>query len=325
MAAENGKTRDIWLAGGCFWGVEAFFKRIPGVIATSVGYANGATQNPGYYDIPKTGHAETVQVTYDQEQAPLAELLEYYFLIIDPTSLNRQGNDMGKQYRTGIYYTEEQDLPVIRRAVAAEQEKYKKKILVEVLPLEHYYLAEEYHQDYLGKNPHGYCHIDLSQAERALKSKKESAYKIPTDEELKQKLTPLQYDVVRNSATEPPFRNEYWDNHERGIYVDAASGEPLFVSADKFESGCGWPSFTRPISPDMLVFKNDRSAGMVRTEVRSRYADSHLGHVFTDGPRDRGGLRYCINSASLRFIPEDKMQEMGYGAYLKLLDDSSQN
>ncbi len=313
--------RDIWLAGGCFWGVEAFFKRIPGVIKTSAGYANGETQNPGYYDIPKTGHAETVQVTYDAGQVSLAELLEYYFLIIDPTSLNRQGNDVGKQYRTGIYYAEVQDREEIERAVAAEQEKHKKKVAVEVLPLRGYFPAEEYHQDYLGKNPHGYCHIDLSLAKQALKQKKEAAYAIPTDAELKEKLAPLQYRVIRQNATEPPYQNEYWNNHARGIYVDIASGEPLFVSADQFDSGCGWPSFTRPISPDALVTKTDLSAGMVRTEVRSSHADSHLGHVFGDGPKDKGGLRYCINSASLRFIPQDKMQEEGYGAYLHLLED----
>lgn len=318
---ENTGTRDIWLAGGCFWGVEAFFKRIPGVEATSTGYANGTTLNPGYYDIPKTGHAETVQVTYDPHVVSLEELLNYYFLIIDPTSLNRQGNDVGKQYRTGIYYREEMDLPVIRRVVAAQQEKHRKKVLVEVLPLEQYFLAEEYHQDYLDKNPHGYCHIDLSLAERALLRNREPVYKAPADEELKEKLTPMAYNVIRKNATEPPFRNEYWDNHARGIYVDAASGEPLFISSDKFDSGCGWPSFTRPVSPDALVQKTDLTAGMVRTEVRSRHADSHLGHVFPDGPRDKGGLRYCINSASLRFIPEDKMQETGYGTYIKLLNN----
>lgn len=132
------------------------------------------------------------------------------------------------------------------------------------------------------------------------------------------KLTPIQEKVTRHNGTEPPFRNEYWDNHEEGIYVDVISGEPLFSSTDKFDSGTGWPSFTKPIKEDEIVEVKDSTLGMVRTEVRSKDADSHLGHVFPDGPRDKGGLRYCINSASLRFIPKDKMEAEGYGAYLKL-------
>jgi len=308
---------DIWFAGGCFWGVEAFFKRIPGVTQTSVGYANGKTENPGYYDISSTGHAETVQVTYDPDQVSLAELISYYFLIINPTSLNKQGNDRGKQYRTGIYYKDEKDRAVIEDALGAEQKKHKKKLAVEALPLEHYYLAEETHQDYLEKNPGGYCHIDLSLAKKALEKE---YYPKPSDEELKKTLTPMQYRVIRKNATEPPFQNEYWNNHARGIYVDAASGEPLFVTTDKFDSGCGWPSFSRPISEDAVQEKGDFSAFMVRKEVRSRYGDSHLGHVFSDEPQDKGGLRYCINSASLRFVPVEKMKEEGYEKYLDMIE-----
>lgn len=311
--------RDIWLAGGCFWGVEAFFKRIPGVVETSAGYANGSTQNPGYYDIAKTGHAETVQITYDPDLVSLPALLSCYFLIIDPTSLNRQGNDRGTQYRTGIYYTDERDRADIENAVRGERKKHTKKLAVEVGPLKNYSPAEAYHQDYLGKNPNGYCHIDLSLANRIIDEQEERRYTKPADEDLKKTLSPLQYSVIRQNATEPPFRNEYWDHHERGIYVDAATGEPLFLSADKFDSGCGWPSFTRPVSEESIVKRPDFSAGMVRTEVRSRFGGSHLGHVFEDGP-SKGGLRYCINSAALRFIPAEKMRELGYGKYLGFLE-----
>ena len=316
---KNNASSDIWLAGGCFWGVEGFFKRIPGVVKTSAGYANGSSQNPGYYDIAKTGHAETVQITYDPGRVSLPELLSYYFMIIDPTSLNRQGNDRGTQYRTGIYYKDDRDRADIEDALREEQKKHKKKLAIEVRPLQNYSLAEEYHQDYLGKNPNGYCHIDLSLADRALQEQEDRQYFKPTDDDLKKTLSSLQYSVIRQNATEPPFRNEYWDHHQQGIYVDAATGEPLFSSSDKFDSGCGWPSFTRPVSAESIMEKADFSAGMARTEVRSRIGDSHLGHVFTDGPQDEGGLRYCINSAALKFIPADKMEKLGYGNYIKLL------
>lgn len=306
----------IYLAGGCFWGVEGYFKRIEGVKGTTCGYANGRTENPSYEDVCRhdTGHAETVKVDFDDEVISLEDLLIYYFRIIDPVSVNKQGNDVGTQYRTGIYYTDESQLPVIKAAIEREQRKYNEKIAVEVLPIENFYTAEEYHQDYLDKNPNGYCHIDLSSAyEPIVRSEK---YKRKNDEELKENLTPLQYDVTVNAATERPFDNEFNSNFERGIYVDITSGEPLFFSTDKFESGCGWPSFSKPIQKDLVKYSEDLSLGRRRIEVRSNAADAHLGHVFDDGPSELGGLRYCINSAALRFIPFDKMDEEGYG-YLK--------
>ena len=308
--------REIYLAGGCFWGVEGYFKRIEGVKDTTCGYANGKTANPSYEDVCRhnTGHAETVRVLFDTDVINLEDLLIYYFRIIDPVSVNKQGNDVGTQYRTGIYYTDESLLPVIKAAVEREQRKYNEKIAVELLPLENFYSAEEYHQNYLDKNPNGYCHINLNLANEPIV--RSENYKKLDDKELKEKLTTLQYDVTMNAATERPFDNEFNSNFERGIYVDITSGEPLFLSTDKFESGCGWPSFSKPIQKDLVRYNEDLSLGRRRIEVRSNAADAHLGHVFDDGPSELGGLRYCINSAALRFIPIDKIDAQGYG-YLK--------
>ena len=308
--------REIYLAGGCFWGVEGYFKRIEGVKDTTCGYANGKTANPSYEDVCRhnTGHAETVRVLFDTDVINLEDLLIYYFRIIDPVSVNKQGNDVGTQYRTGIYYTDESLLPVIKAAVEREQRKYNEKIAVELLPLENFYSAEEYHQNYLDKNPNGYCHINLNLANEPIV--RSENYKKLDDKELKEKLTTLQYDVTMNAATERPFDNEFNSNFERGIYVDITSGEPLFLSTDKFESGCGWPSFSKPIQKDLVRYNEDLSLGRRRIEVRSNVADAHLGHVFDDGPSELGGLRYCINSAALRFIPIDKIDAQGYG-YLK--------
>ncbi len=318
---SNKKLKEIWLAGGCFWGIQAYFARIYGVAKTDVGYANGRTANPSYHDLKVTGHAETVHIFYDPEKTGLPTLLDFYFKIIDPASVNRQGNDIGTQYRTGIYYRDEADFPVIREYIAKEQKKYDAPIAVEVGRLENYYLAEEYHQDYLEKNPGGYCHVDFSSLREQTPPAGKTAYPKPAPEKLKASLTEMQYRVTQQNATEPPFDNEYWDNRRKGIYVDVVTGEPLFVSSDQFGSGCGWPSFTKPIRADSLTENRDTSHSMVRTEVRSRHGDSHLGHVFPDGPKEQGGLRYCINSASLRFIPLQEMEEQGYGQFIKLIEE----
>lgn len=315
--------KEIYLAGGCFWGTEHFMKQIRGVEGTQVGYANGKIQNPTYQQVcnGNTGFAETVKVTYDPEEVKLGLLLDLYFKTIDPTSLNRQGNDRGTQYRTGIFYTDTTDLPVIENAVAELQKGFREPVVVEVKPLTNFYPAEGYHQDYLDKNPGGYCHINPALFELARKANPQSkVYSRPDDATLKARLTAEQYAVTQKNATEPPFQNEYWDEHREGIYVDITTGEPLFISADKFDSGCGWPSFSRPITKGLIEEKMDTSHGMTRMEVRSKTGNAHLGHVFTDGPRDKGGLRYCINSASLRFIPKDQMKAEGYGDYLPLLE-----
>jgi len=225
--------------------------------------------------------------------------------------VNRQGNDRGRQYRTGIYYTTDEEGAVAREVLDEKQKTLSGKIAIEVEPLRHFVPAEEYHQDYLKKNPGGYCHIDVSRAADPVIDG--SLYPKPDEETLRSLLTADQYAVTQEGMTERAFSNEYFDKFDRGIYVDVATGEPLFSSRDKFESGCGWPSFTKPISADVVNYKEDLSYNMRRTEVRSRMGESHLGHVFDDGPRDRGGLRYCINSLAIRFIPEADMEKEGYG------------
>ena len=320
---DETKVKIIHLAGGCFWGLEAYMQKLNGVEDAVSGYANGKTENPSYYDLKTSGHAETVKVIYNPEIISLEDILAHYLRVVNPVSVNKQGNDVGTQYRTGIYYTDESDKTIIENILAKEQTKHDKPIAIEVEPLKQFYDAEEYHQDYLEKNPGGYCHIDLSLADKPLDKDKEpmidsSRYIKPSDEELKKSLTDIQYDVTQNSATERAFSHEYHDNFKRGIYVDITTKEPLFSSTDKFESGCGWPSFSKPISKDVVKYFEDNSHFMHRTEVRSRSGDAHLGHVFNDGPMELGGQRYCINGASLEFIPYEEMDEKGYG-YLKYL------
>ena len=304
---------EIYLAGGCFWGLEEYFSRIEGVKKTTVGYANGQVESTNYQLIHQTDHAETVHLIYDEKRVSLREILLYYFRVIDPLSVNKQGNDVGRQYRTGVYYTNQADKSVIEQVFVEQEKQLGQKIAVELEPLRHYVLAEDYHQDYLKKNPGGYCHINVNDAYQPLVDP--GQYEKPTDAELKEQLSEEQYQVTQNSATERPFHNAYNATFEEGIYVDVTTGEPLFFAGDKFESGCGWPSFSRPIAREVLRYYEDKSHGMERIEVRSRSGNAHLGHVFTDGPESAGGLRYCINSAALRFIPKEKMEAEGY-AYL---------
>ena len=318
----HNKYSEIYLAGGCFWGTEHFLRQVGGVVETQVGFANGNMENPSYEDVCRrdTGHAETVKVLYDRKLAPLDFILDLFYRTIDPTSLNRQGNDRGTQYRTGIFFTDDSDVPVIQKSIAELEARLGRATTIEVLPLRNFYPAEEYHQAYLEKNPHGYCHIEPELFELAKTAAPKPRFSKPDDSTLKAKLKPLQYEVTQNSATERPFANEYWDKFEDGIYVDITTGEPLFVSADKFESGCGWPSFTKPIDRALIDENTDSGHGMTRTEVRSKTGNAHLGHVFGDGPRESGGMRYCINSASLKFIPKSRMAEEGYGDWLKALE-----
>ncbi|MDE6056623.1 MAG: peptide-methionine (S)-S-oxide reductase MsrA [Muribaculaceae bacterium] len=310
--------KKIYLAGGCFWGTDHLFSLVDGVVKTAAGYANSKVEYPSYEEVctGRTGAAETVEVVYDDTKVGLTDLLSIYFRSIDPTTLNRQGNDIGTQYRTGIYYTDPADLPAIEAFVAAVQRRHTEPLAVEVGPLVNFYPAELYHQEYLYKNPQGYCHVDPALFEEVRNRKARNLDKA----ELRERLTPLQWEVTQNGATERPFINEYDHEFRKGIYVDITDGTPLFVSSRKYNSGCGWPAFSRPIDPSLITEHTDTSFGHVRTEVRSASSGAHLGHVFPDGPQDDGGMRYCINSASLRFIPAEDMEAEGYGGYLNLVE-----
>lgn len=307
------EIKEIYLAGGCFWGLEGYFQRVKGIVDTEVGYANGKSAEADYYHLNETGHAETLKITYDSHRIHLAEILDRYMRVIDPFSLNQQGNDRGTQYRTGIYYTDPADASIAKEFIQiVEAEHPGRKSAVELQPLANFVDAERYHQDYLIKNPSGYCHINLAEAEEILYP----AIQKPSKEELQKVLSSLAFDVTQNAATERPGTSEYLDFSKPGIYVDVVSGQPLFSTDDQFDSGCGWPSFTMPITTDVIDYSNDGSYGMQRIEVRSDGADSHLGHVFDDGPRKEGGLRFCINGAALRFVPLEKMAEEGYARLL---------
>ncbi len=316
--------KTIYLAGGCFWGTAHLFSLVPGVQSAVAGYANSLVENPSYKLVctGTTNAAETVKVDYDPSEIGLSNLIMLYFKSIDPISLNRQGNDVGIQYRTGIYYTDPADAEVVDTLLAALQRRYKQPLAIESGPLQNFYPAEEYHQDYLVKNPDGYCHVnpELFKEAKNLKMNPTSSGKKESKEELRKRLTPLQWEVTQNGATERPFTNEYDHEFRPGIYVDITDGTPLFVSTRKYDSGCGWPAFTRPIDDSLIDEFVDTSFGRIRTEVRSASSGAHLGHVFTDGPAEDGGLRYCINSSSLRFIPAEKMEAEGYGQYLPLLN-----
>jgi len=304
--------REIYLAGGCFWGLQQYLSYVRGVVGTEVGYANGPDDGPVTYQqvCASSGHAETVKVTYDPSVISLTQLLGRYFEVIDPTSLNRQGHDSGIQYRTGIWWTDPADGPVVEAALRALPDPSPHAaIVVQFGPLCNFTPAEDYHQDYLEKNPQGYCHVSPAAMARAAATKH---------------LTPLEYLVTQYADTELPFTGALDHQFAPGIYVDIVSGEPLFVSSDKYDSGCGWPAFSRPIADSCVSEHGDDTIpGRPRVEVRSASADSHLGHVFTDGPADRGGLRYCINSASLRFVPLDAMDAEGYGDYKHLVAGAS--
>lgn len=315
----SSSSDTIVFAGGCFWGTEHYLKQIHGVTSTAVGYANSAVPSPTYKEVctGRTGAAEAVEVAYDPREIDLAFLVRLYLNSIDPTSLNRQGNDVGTQYRTGVYYTSPAQKPAILGELRRVESLTDKPVVVEVLPLENFYPAEEYHQDYLDKNPGGYCHLPAALFAEAARQRR---YRRPDDDSLRRALTPLQWEVTQNAATEPPFRNQYNAERRSGLYVDVTTGQPLFASSAKFDSRCGWPAFSAPVDGDALDYRADSTHGMERIEVRSSQGDAHLGHVFPDGPRDKGGLRYCINSASLRFVPLADMEREGYGRYIPLVE-----
>ena len=287
------KQQVIYLAGGCFWGVEAFISRLKGVNNTEVGYANGTDLAPTYEKVctGKTGHAETVKVTYNPKIISLDEILENFFKIIDPYTKNRQGPDIGTQYRTGIYWQEDSQKDIVINFLKDKQKSSQKRIVVEARAIGNFYPAEAHHQKYLERNLQGYCHVDLN---------------LIDDEEFDH-LSKEEYEITQLAMTEPPFSGKYDDFFEDGVYVDVVDGEVLFSSDDKFDSGCGWPAFSKPIDEDVITKHRDFSHGSTRIEIRSAKSNSHLGHLFHDG--QGGSARYCINSAALKFIPKKEYKK----------------
>lgn len=316
------KIEQATFAGGCFWCMVSPFDEQPGIKEVITGYTGGETENPTYEEVctDKTGHYEAVQISFDPSVFTYQKLLELFWQQIDPTDSGGQFTDRGTSYRTAIFYHNEnqRELAEASKAELAASGRFQQPIVTEILPAGPFYRAEEKHQDYYKKFPFHYNHYREGSGRARFIRENWKVRK--SDEELRQELTPLQYEVTRNNATEPPYKNEYWDYHEEGIYVDIISGEPLFSSNDKYDAGCGWPSFTKPLRRNEIEEKFDTSHGLRRIEVRCKTSDSHLGHVFDDGPGpDRA--RYCINSAALRFIPKNRLKEEGYGQFLKLFED----
>lgn len=319
---ETGQLEKATFAGGCFWCMVSPFEELPGIEAVVSGYTGGHTENPTYEEVcsETTGHVEAVQITFDPGIFPYSKLLELFWQQIDPTDAGGQFHDRGTSYSTAIFvHSEEQRKEAEASKAAVEASgRFDAPIVTPILPAKPFYPAEEYHQGYHRKNPAHYKRYRKGSGREDFIARHWSHREDPRS--LKERLTPLQYEVTQNNATERPFQNEFWDHHGDGIYVDIVSGEPLFSSKDKFDAGCGWPSFTRPIQQAVVKEKTDLSHMMVRTEVRSRAADAHLGHVFPDGPGP-DGLRYCINSAALRFVSKEELEQEGYGEYRILFND----